>query len=109
MLIKFDADHQFTQLTQAPSDRKANTKEDILERRLRIFSMTHPEDNVQKAIQVILDVIDMDKLINYSPERKRREAQALQLVLKWKLQGDERNTVELLSIVNEMLDQNDFY
>lgn len=109
LLIKFDADHQFTQLTQAPSDRKANTKEDILERRLRIFSMTHPEDNVKKAIQVILDVIDMDKLINYSPERKRREAQALQLVLKWKLQGDERNTVELLSIVNEMLDQNDFY
>ena len=35
--------------------------------------------------------------------------QALQLVLKWKMKGDERTAVELLSIVNEMLDQKDFY
>ena len=108
-LFYFDDDHHFTQLTQAPSDARKNTKDDILERRLRIFSETHPQDNVQKAIQVILDCIDMDKLVNYSPEKKRREAQALQLVLKWKMKGDERTAVELLSIVNEMLDQKDFY
>lgn len=108
-LFYFDDDHHFTQLTQAPSDARKNTKDDLLERRLRIFSETHPQDNVQKAIKVILDCIDMDKLVNYSPEKKRREAQALQLVLKWKMKGDERTAVELLSIVNEMLDQKDFY
>ena len=109
VLFYFDEGHQFTQLAAAPSDRKADTKEDTLVRRLNIFAMTHPDEAVQKAVKIILDAIDLDRLADYSPDRRRREAQALQTVLKWKLQGDERTTVQLLSIVNEMLGQEDFY
>lgn len=108
-LFYFDAGHHFTQLAAAPSDRKANTKEDILERRLRDFKARHPSDNVARACDIILDTIDLDKLQSYSPEKRLREARALQTVLKWKMQGDKRNVVELLSIVNEMMDIEDFY
>lgn len=108
-LFYFDADHQFMKLTQAPADRKANTKEDILERRLRLFLMEHPTPDIDKAVHVILDAIDLDKLRSYSPEKRLKEAKALQTLLKWKMQGDERNAVQLLAIINEMLDQPDFF
>lgn len=108
-LFYFDEGHQFTQLTQAPSDREANSKEDILERRLRLFMMTHPSQDIEKACKLILDTIDLDRLVDYSPSKRLREAKALQIVLKWKLNGDERSAMELLHIVNEMLDVEDFY
>lgn len=108
-LFYFDADHQFMKLTQAPSDRKANTKDDILERRLRLFLMEHQTPDIDKAVHVILDAIDLDKLQSYSPDKRLKEAKALQTLLKWKMQGDERNAVQLLAIINEMLDQPDFF
>ena len=108
-LFYFDADHEFTKLSQAPSDRKANTKEDILERRLRCFALEHPEEKVRQAVETILDVIDLDKLMSYSPDKRRREAVALQTALKWKMRGDSRGVMQLLSIVNEMLEQECFY
>lgn len=108
-LFYFDEGHQFTQLSAAPTDRKANVKEDILERRLRLFMMSHPSVEVERACKVILDTIDLDRLMDYTPQKRLREARALQTVLKWKLAGDERSAMELLSIVNEMMNVEDFF
>ena len=108
-LFYFDAGHQFMKLTSAPADRKANTKEDILERRLRMFLAQHPTQDIEKAVHTILDAIDLDKLQAYSPEKRLREAKALQILLKWKMKGDERSATELLAIINDMLDQPDFF
>ena len=108
-LFYFDEGHQFTQLSAAPTDRKANAKEDTLERRLRLFMMTHPSVEVERACKVILDTIDLDRLMDYTPQKRLREARALQTVLKWKLAGDERSAMELLSIVNEMMNVEDFF
>lgn len=108
-LFYFDAGHQFMKLTSAPADRKANTKEDILERRLRMFLAQHPTQDIEKAVHTILDAIDLDKLQAYSPEKRLREAKALQILLKWKMKGDGRSATELLAIINDMLDQPDFF
>lgn len=108
-LFYFDAGHQFMKLTSAPADRKANTQEDILERRLRMFLTQHPTQDIEKAVHTILDAIDLDKLQDYSPEKRLREAKALQILLKWKMKGDERSATELLAIINDMLDQPDFF
>lgn len=108
-LFYFDAGHQFMKLTSAPADRKANTKEDILERRLRMFLAQHPTQDIEKAVHTILDAIDLDKLQAYSPDKRLREAKALQILLKWKMKGDERSATELLAIINDMLDQPDFF
>lgn len=109
ILFYFDAGHQFMKLTSAPADRKANTKEDILERRLRMFLLQHPTQDIEKAVHTILDAIDLDKLQAYSPDKRLREAKALQILLKWKMKGDERSATELLAIINDMLDQPDFF
>ena len=109
ILFYFDAGHQFMKLTSAPADRKANTKEDILERRLRMFMAQHPTQDIEKAVHTILDAIDLDKLQSYSPEKRLREAKALQILLKWKMKGDGRSATELLAIINDMLDQPDFF
>ena len=109
ILFYFDAGHQFMKLTSAPADRKANTKEDILERRLRMFLMQHPTQDIEKAVHTILDAIDLDKLQSYSPDKRLREAKALQILLKWKMKGDGRSATELLAIINDMLDQPDFF
>lgn len=109
ILFYFDAGHQFMKLTSAPTDRKANTKEDILERRLRMFLAQHPTQDIEKAVHTILDAIDLDKLQAYSPEKRLRDAKALQILLKWKMKGDERSATELLAIINDMLDQPDFF
>lgn len=109
ILFYFDAGHQFMKLTSAPADRKANTKEDILERRLRMFLMQHPTQDIEKAVHTILDAIDLDKLQDYSPDKRLREAKALQILLKWKMKGDDRSATELLAIINDMLDQPDFF
>lgn len=109
ILFYFDAGHQFMKLTSAPSDRKANTKEDILERRLRMFLAQHPTQDIEKAVHTILDAIDLEKLQAYSPEKRLREAKALQILLKWKMKGDGRSATELLAIINDMLDQPDFF
>lgn len=108
-LFYFDTGHQFMKLTSAPADRKANTKEDILERRLRMFLAQHPTQDIEKAVHTILDAIDLDKLQSYSPEKRLREAKALQILLKWKMKGDGRSATELLAIINDMLDQPDFF
>ena len=108
-LFYFDAGHQFMKLTSAPADRKANTKEDILERRLRMFLAQHPTQDIEKAVHTILDAIDLDKLQAYSPDKRLREAKALQILLKWKMKGDGRSATELLAIINDMLDQPDFF
>lgn len=108
-LFYFDEGHQFTQLSAAPTDRKANAKEDTLERRLRLFMISHPSVEVERACKVILDTIDLDRLMDYTPQKRLREARALQTVLKWKLAGDERSAMELLSIVNEMMNVEDFF
>lgn len=109
ILFYFDAGHQFMKLTSAPADRKANTNEDILERRLRMFMAQHPTQDIEKAVHTILDAIDLDKLQSYSPEKRLREAKALQILLKWKMKGDGRSATELLAIINDMLDQPDFF
>lgn len=108
-LFYFDAGHQFMKLTSAPADRKANTKEDILERRLRMFLAQHPTQDIEKAVHTILDAIDLDKLQAYSPDKRLKEAKALQILLKWKMNGDERSATKLLAIINDMLDQPDFF
>ena len=109
ILFYFDAGYQFMKLTSAPADRKANTKEDILERRLRMFLMQHPTQDIEKAVHTILDAIDLDKLQAYSPDKRLKEAKALQILLKWKMNGDERSATKLLAIINDMLDQPDFF
>jgi hypothetical protein len=74
-----------------------------------MFLAQHPTQDIEKAVHTILDAIDLDKLQAYSPDKRLKEAKALQILLKWKMNGDGRSATELLAIINDMLDQPDFF
>ena len=108
-LFFFDAGHQFTKLTNAPTDSKARRDDDTLERRLRMYQMEHPNPDIRKACQVILDHIDLNKLVNYSPKHYLREAKALQTLLRWKMNGDSRDPAVILDEITHLLNEDNIY
>ena len=108
-LFYFDADHQFAKLTNAPTDSKANRTDDMLERRLRMYQMKHPNPDIKKACQIILDHIELSKLANYSPKHHMREAKALQTLLRWKMNGDSRDPAVILEEITRLLNEDNIY
>lgn len=108
-LFYFDSNHQFTQLSQAPGDAKHSRDDDVLERRLRLYQMTHSNPEIQKACEIILKDIDLTKLVNYSPTTNYREARALQITLAHKMNGDPRRAADILDEVLKMLNAKEIF
>ena len=108
-LFYFDAGHQFTQLSQAPSDKTVIKEDDVLERRLRIYQMTHANAEVRKACEIILKEIDLNKLVNYTPDHRLREARALQITLAHKMNGDTRRVADILDEVMKLINSDEIW
>lgn len=108
-LFYFDAGHQFTQLTNAPADGKSNRDNDILERRLKMYQIQHPNPDIRKACEIILSDIDKNKLLNYSPQHHVREARALQMTLARKMRGDHRPVSEILDEVLKLINSDSIF
>lgn len=108
-LFYFDAGHQFTKLSQVPTGRRETKTDDVLERRLKMFKMTHADPELRKACEIILKEIDLTKLVNYSPQTNWREAKALQLTLSRKMAGDTRHVAEILDEILSMLNQDSIF
>ena len=108
-LFYFDTGHQFTQLSQAPSSRTYIKEDDVLERRLKSYRDTHFNVDIRKACDVILKNIELNRLVNYSPEHNYREARALQLTLARKMGGDPRNVVEILTEIMQLINSDSIY
>ena len=108
-LFYFDNDHDFLTLSQCPPDAKRNREDDILERRLRMYRDQHIERDIRQACDVILQNIDLHKLVNYSPEHLTKEARALQITLARKLNGDVRDAAVILNEIKKMLEEESMY
>ena len=102
-LFYFDSDHQFTLLSAAPSGAQRYKPDEVLERRLRMYQMEHPQPEIRKACEIILKEIDLTKLVNYSPKLRWNDAKVLQTVLRYKMNGDSRDVAELFDYIIEML------
>lgn len=103
-LFHFDGGYEFLTLTQCPPDAKASRKDDVLERRLRMYRDQHLEHDIRQACDIILQNIDLHKLVNYSPEHLTKEARALQIALSRKLGGDVRDASVILNEIKKMLE-----
>lgn len=108
-LFYFDAEHDFTQLSQAPTDAKPDRTLTILRRRLQMYQYTHFKEDVRKACEIILKDIDLATLMNYSPEHNLNEARALQMALSSKMQGDSRPVAQILEEVMALLQINTIF
>ena len=108
-LFYFDAGHQFTQVSQAIPDSKTNRMDDVLERRLRIYKEQHSTFSIRSACDVILKDIELNKLSDYTEEKLWKEAKALQLVLRAKMDGDLRPVGEIYDQMIEIIETENIY
>ena len=108
-LFYFDSGHQFTQLSAAPSGCQGYKEDDVLERRLRKYQMTHPRPDIRQACEIILKEIDLTKLVNYSPKLRWNDAKVLQTVLRYKMNGDTRDVAELLRYIVDALNNEEIF
>lgn len=108
-LFYFDAGHQFTKVSNCPPDYKSSRKDDVLERRLRHYQMTHSNLDIRRACQIILDDLDLNKVINYTPTYNILDARVLQETLRRKMGGDERDVAELLNSIAKLIHDGEIF
>lgn len=108
-LFYFDNEHEFLTLSQCPPDAKRNREDDVLERRLKMYRDQHIEHNIRHACDIILQNIDLHKLVDYSPEHLTKEARALQITLARKLDGDVRDAAEILNEIKKLIEEDKLY
>lgn len=108
-LFYFDNDHEFTKIKQAPSNGNRIKPDDVLERRLRMFRECHADKELRQACDILLKEIDLNRLVNYSPQQSWKEARALQLTLSRKMSGDPRKVAEILSEILQLINSDDIF
>lgn len=108
-LFYFDGGHRFQKIDRAPSAQLARKEDDVLERRLRMYRETHFNLDIRHACDVILKEIELNRLVNYSPDHNFVEARALQLTLMRKMGGDQRAVTQLLEEIMQLIKQDGIY
>ena len=108
-LFYFDAGHEFTQVSDCPADCKRSRPMDTLERRLREYQMTHYDTEIRRACQIILDDLDLNKVINYTPSHNLLDARILQETLRRKMGGDDRDVVELMNHIAKLINDGEIF
>ena len=108
-LFYFDGGHRFQKIDRAPSAQLARKEDDVLERRLRNYRESHFNKDIRHACDVILREIELNKLVNYSPDHNFVEARALQLTLMRKMGGDQRAVTQLLEEIMQLIKQDGIY
>lgn len=108
-LFYFDSGHEFTQLSRVPSGQTYRKDDTVLERRLKMFRETHLNLDIRHACDVILKEIELNQLVNYSPDHNFVEARALQMTLARKLGGDSRNAAVILAEILKLINGNEIY
>lgn len=108
-LFKFDAGVEFVQLQSAPGPSKKSRPDDILRRRLVEYKMTHPQEKIRTACDIILKNIESFESFRFVPLGDEKERRAIQIALSRKLGGDEKTALEIIAEVKALLDQNEVW
>lgn len=95
-LFYFDTNHVFTILSAVSSGLSRYKTDGVLERRLRDFMMIHPQVDLRKACETILNEIEQTKLVSYSPKFKWGDAFILSQFIRYRFNGDRRDAGELM-------------
>lgn len=103
VLFKWDKDVEFTQLESAPAPSKRSNENEVLRRRLLNYRLTHPQEKIRQACDVILKNIENLEILRFVPLGDEKERQALQIALQRKIGGDTRSTLEIIAEVKALL------
>lgn len=105
-LFYWDQGHVFHQLSAAPSPSKPSNDLEVLRRRLNVYRMTHPQQDIRQACEVLLKNIESIQSLRFVPLGDEIERLAMQITLNKKIAGDLRPALEIIAEIKQLL-QND--
>lgn len=109
VLFKWDANHKFMRLTNAPSLRKPDRDEQILKRRLLAYRAVHGDPKIRLACDTLVQYIDKLDALRFVPLGDNPERLAIQRTLSAKLNGDERAAQTILQEMIAILKDNELF
>ena len=104
VLFYWDAHHVFTQLSTVPAPSKPKHTDDILRRRLAQYRQETSDMKVREACDIILKRLESFETLRFVPLGDNKAAKALQLALKAKIGGDERDALAIIEEIKQLLD-----
>lgn len=102
-LFEFNLDREFLQVGAIPQPAKPDRDENILERRLLVYKMSHMDVKIREACDVILNEIKRIKAKGMTTTRLNIDARAMQEAIAKKMKGDKRSALEIIAEIKELL------
>lgn len=102
-LFEFNLDREFLQVGAIPQPAKPDREENILERRLLVYKMSHMDVKIREACDVILNEIKRIKAKGMTATRLNIDARAMQEAISKKMKGDKRSALEIIAEIKELL------
>lgn len=109
VLFYFGAPSQFLQLDQLPKESKPSNDDEILKRRLSHYKSIHLDPQIQNACQIILDNLTRDEVRRFVENNNAEEVQILQRTLALKFRYPERDVIEIINAVRQLLSEKSIF
>lgn len=103
VLFYFDRDREFMHIQSVPKPSKPDHDAEILRRRLITYSQSHPDKKIREACKILIDSIDVRDLYRFTDNFDIWKVKALQGAIQLKMQGDERDTLELIAELETLI------
>lgn len=109
VLFHFNEDREFLHIQAVPKPSKPIHPDEILRRKLVYYMTNHPQTEIRKACQLIIDSLDSRDSYRYASGFDIWKVKALQGAIQLKMGGDERSTIELMAELEALLKQQEIW
>lgn len=103
VLFYWDRDHEFMQVKQVPPPSKPSRDDDVLLKRLHMLKNKSGDMNIRKACDAIIEALEKEEARRLTPNHLFKETQLLQAVIRSKIGGDVRSSLEIMEELKELI------
>ena len=103
VLFKFNDRKKFLSLGALPVDVKPERPEILMKRKLQVYRSLHADIKVREACDIIIQYIDSQEMRRMTPRELLIDSRAWQEALSAKMSGDQRNALEIVAEIKNML------
>lgn len=102
-LFKFNMNREFYKVQQLPKASTPDNADRILRNRLQLYKLTHFEQDVQQACDVLLNNLTRSEVRRLTQANDREEVEILQRVIALKLKYPEEDVMVLVAKIRKLL------
>ena len=108
-LFRFDSDRNFMKIDALPAPSKPVQEDEILKHRLAHYRDCHADPKIREACKIILDNIDRTDVRRLVPKVSIEQIKILQAAIKLKMDCPERDVMEILAEVTQLIEKNEIF